>query len=246
MKEEAIAATGTMISAAATFMHLGVELAIAKDSIMSMPGLAIAKDGIMSMELMGGLPASVGNYFGSLGRSTLGEVVESLKDVVLIAFLGERIFRDVADECALKVQETAEVITISNGTRMFRHGYNAPFGARVPPVSKLKKGIFVFLSGDETENKIVANYAAHADKKGYQFHSIGYGKWSQSLNYSQFVRNFCVIPMTGSLYQSWEPAKALLSIVEGQVLAHDLAVAKGLEPGTSEILSKVVVDNPGN
>ncbi len=223
LKEEAIAATGTMICATATFFHLGVELAGGKGR----------------KQLMG-LPDALDEYINGLPRVVdLGEIVSSLVDgnVGYIAFLGERIFRGVADEAALKVQEIADVITASSGTRMFRHGYNTPLGARVQPVKGLGKALFIFPSGDAGEAKIIAKYKIQAEEAEYLLCQFSY---VDSTNQLQMIHDeFCAIPKDVGQF-----GKAILSVVASQVLAHDLAVAKGLEPGTSEILTKIVVDKP--
>jgi glutamine---fructose-6-phosphate transaminase (isomerizing) len=181
------------------------------------------------MNALKSLPERLERYIQSLPSTNLGEIVRNVNDAGMFIYLGENEFKHVAAEARLKMCETAAVFAEYNSTSAYQHGYMAAFGAELGPVSKIKKAMFIFQQpGEELLAKPYENLADNGGK-----HKLVY---AFRYTASNFTDNFLLLPESNRLEQ------VILSITASQVLAHEIALKNGFEPGTSGTLQKVVTN----
>lgn len=208
-KEESVPATGTMLAAAATLFNVGARLA----------GDSQALDALHS------LPERIVRLIESAASGDFAAIVEGLRKAGYVMFLGERALSHVASEAALKMKETAEIISEARGAREARHGYLSAFGSRAPEIAGMQKAVVLFAEGCDRE--AVQLYESISRDKGFPLFVVAVG---EKFDFGYSMR----IPAAGMA------ERALLPIVFSQMLAHDISALRGLEPGTSEVNSKVV------
>ena len=171
------------------------------------------------------IPARLGIFLRSreIGDG-IGRIAHGMEGVALAAFLGEGRHRHAASEIALKVSETAEIIAMHEGTAMFRHGRLAPFLAQTPPLSELKKAVVILSCGNGNAAMV---YSA-LDRGNSTVYEVFHG--AQTANGSALALG------------AQDPLEeAVFAIAFGQLLAHELALAKGMpQPGTGQALPKIV------
>ncbi|MDO8553208.1 MAG: SIS domain-containing protein [Candidatus Micrarchaeota archaeon] len=201
--EKSIAATGTMTSIILTFYHLGGLLPNASASINA------------NLE---SIQTNLRTFLDEFSYLSIQKIVENLKQTGYLAVLGRGLMLGVAAEAALKIGETAEIVTSYGSIDIFRHGYVAPFGARTEPTRSIKKSLLILPQYEDAF--IMRHYMRLAAENGFHINYLLSNLLSNQLNSFN---------------------TAIFSIVLCQIIAHDLAVAKGITPGTSSILRKVVL-----
>jgi fructoselysine-6-P-deglycase FrlB-like protein len=202
-KEESIAATGSMTSLITTLCAIGA---------MSRP---VAPSLLDQLEI---LPGHIERFF-ELDDLGVDQIVSTLRDTVNLAVLGRGAMLGVAAEFALKIGETADVVTTYGDLGIFRHGYSAHYGAATEPVKGTKKAMLII--AQEGDEQLVDYYVRLSETNGFPLHVLRHSDIA--------IHHPCLLH------------DAVATVILGQVIAHETAVAKGIEPGTSRILSKVVV-----
>ncbi len=213
--EEAIAATGTVTSTIMSLLHLDLQLG-------KKPGFAA---NLALLRVLEGIQYSVQKLLDGIPEgSRMFSVVSALSKAKGIVFLGQGPFEWVAREAALKAKETAEIFSESYGFEAFEHGPKAPYAARPgQPISEHAIVLFNHGLGEAALNE----KQEFASKNRIPVCQFTYGE------------DFGA-PGSFHIQESHIYGQVLLSMVACQILAHDLAAIRGLEPGVSSSLSKVV------
>ena len=202
-----VPAIGSMTGAVASAYHIA-----AKMNGSSMAGLEA-------------LPEQLERFIGSIRSTPFESIADILKGAHYIYFAGQGALRWAAAEAALKVRETAEILTDSGSIAGARHGFLSAFGSRVPALQAMPKAIVLF--AEATDAPLVKQYNVMADVHGFPLITVACGAGCK------FHTSFFIPAQS-------EPAKEIFAIAFSQMLAHDLAVHYGLEPGSSKINTKVV------
>ena len=177
------------------------------------------------LTLLYNLSDSAQAFIDGIGQTTFGIVASELSSARYIFFAGERALAHVASEAALKMRETAEIFAESNSALGAFHGFLSAFGSRVPEVAAIPKAIVLFA---EWQDGALANrYRSFANAHGAQLQVIACGEG-------------CDFGYSMKIPASTAAEKLVLPIIFSQMLAHDLTVKLGIEPGASDVNRKVV------
>ncbi len=171
------------------------------------------------------LPEQIDRFISNIRNTSFEGVADILKPASYIYFAGQGALRWVAAEAALKVRETAEILTDSGSISGARHGFLSAFGSRVPALQGIPKAIVLF--AEAADAPLVKQYEGMAAEHGFTLVTVGCGAGCK------FHTSF-FIPVPS------EAAKTISAITLAQMLAHDITINYGLEPGSSKINSKVV------
>jgi len=169
-----------------------------------------------SMAELEALPGQVGEFIGSIRSTPFESVANILKGVQYVYFAGQGALRWVASEAALKAGETAEILADSGGIAGARHGFLSAFCSRVPAVKAMPKAIVLF--AEPQDKPLVKDYEGMAAVHGFPLLTVGCGAG-------------CKFPTSFYIPAPSEAAKIISAISFSQMLAHDMAVHRGLEPG---------------
>jgi|GEM_PF-5337869 len=208
-----VPAIGSMTGAVASAYHIAA-------SAMAAP---YAKS--RALAVLDALPEQLELFIGSIRGTPFESVADILKAAHYIYFAGQGALRWVAAEAALKVRETAEILTDSGSISGARHGFLSAFGSRIPAIRAIPKAIVLF--AEAADAPLVKQYEGMAAVYSFPLITVACGAGCK------FRASF-FIPAPS------EAAKAISAISFSQMLAHDLAVHYGLEPGSSRINTKVV------
>jgi glucosamine 6-phosphate synthetase-like amidotransferase/phosphosugar isomerase protein len=180
----------------------------------------------------------IGDELQSLiaSQSERGSALHSLRLLLepaqYIAVLGGGPYVGVAREVALKIRETTGVIAEGMNAREYRHGPMEVLASPRLAATAVRRALILFESELVKAEAVLGFYGGLERKyRGtpYEFTLIRVGVGRAATGHD------VVLPGVGAFNPN------LAVVFCGQLVAYELALRHGIVPGTSEVLSKVVV-----